>query len=282
MTKLLKRLLKNVLLDPELSEVFSSFDIIGDIAIIKIPDSLLVKKKLIGNALLSNVPNLKSVFLQKTAVDGEYRLRGLELIAGEDKYVTMYKEHGCRFFVNVASSYFSPRLSTERLRISNLVSNNEIIINMFGGVGTFSIIIAKRTPALIYNIDSNLDAYVLSKINSKLNKLEDCIVSLHGDAQDVMSSRMFEKKVDRILMPLPEKAFEFIEISAKCLKPSGGYLHFFSHIKSDTKPKAVADSENYVHSLFSDYDYQIKHTQIVRAVGPRVYQTVTDIFIKSN
>jgi tRNA (guanine37-N1)-methyltransferase len=220
--------------------------------------------------------------LQKTAVDGEYRLRGLELIAGEDKYVTLYKEYGCRFFVNVASSYFSPRLSTERLRISNLVTKDEIIINMFGGVGTFSVIIAKKTHALVYNIDSNLDAYVLSKINSKLNKLEECIVSLHGDAKDVMSSKLFEKKVDRILMPLPEKAFEFIDVSAKCLKPSGGYLHFFSHIKSDTKSKALNDSEDYVHSLFSGYDYQIRHTQIVRAVGPRVYQTVSDIFLKSN
>src|SRR5919112_730402 len=185
MTKLLKRLLKNVLLGPELSDVFSSFDIIGDIAIIKIPDSLVLKKKLIGDTLLSNVPNLKSVFLQKTAVDGEYRLRGLELIAGDDKYVTLYKEYGCRFFVNVASSYFSPRLSTERLRISNLVAENETIVNMFAGVGTFSIIIAKKTPVLVYNIDSNVDAYILSKINSKINKLQNRIISIHGDAKSV-------------------------------------------------------------------------------------------------
>jgi tRNA (guanine37-N1)-methyltransferase len=280
MTKFLKRLLKDVLLDSEISNVFSSFDIIGDIAIIKIPDSLLHKKKIIGDTLLLHIPNLKSIFLQNTAVDGEYRLRGLELIAGENKYVTTYKEYGCKFFVNVASSYFSPRLSTERLRISNLVSANETIVNMFAGVGTFSIIIAKKTPVLIYNIDSNLDAYILSKINSKLNKVEDSIISINGDAQDILSSQMFIQKADRILMPLPEKAFEFIDTSVDCLKPGGGYLHFFSHIKSDIKSKVIGDSENYVHSLFSNYDYQIKHTQIVRDVGPRIYQTVTDIFLK--
>jgi tRNA (guanine37-N1)-methyltransferase len=281
MTKLLKRLLQGVLLEPELSSVFSSFDIIGDIAIIKIPDSLLVKKKLIGDTLLKNVPNLRSIFLQNTSVDGEYRLRGLELISGENKFVTVYREYGCKFFVNVASSYFSPRLSTERLRISNLVSENETIVNMFAGVGTFSIIIAKKIPVLIYNIDSNVDAYVLSKINSKINKLQDRIVSIHGDAKSVLSSLLFENKVDRVLMPLPEKAFEFIDVSVRCLKPLGGYLHFFSHIKSDTRSKVVGDSENYIHSLFSNYNYQIKHTQIVRAVGPRIYQTVTDIFLKS-
>jgi tRNA (guanine37-N1)-methyltransferase len=280
MTKFLKRLLKDVLLDSEVSNVFSSFDIIGDIAIIKIPDTLLHKKKIIGDTLLSHVPNLKSIFLQNTAVDGEYRLRGLELIAGENKYVTTYKEYGCKFFVNVASSYFSPRLSTERLRISNLVSTNETIVNMFAGVGTFSIIIAKKVPVLIYNIDSNLDAYILSKINSKLNNVEKSIISINGDAQDILSSQTFIQKADRILMPLPEKAFEFIDVSVNCLKPDGGYLHFFSHIKSDIKSKVICDSENYVHSLFSNYNYKIKHTQIVRDVGPRIYQTVTDIFLK--
>jgi tRNA (guanine37-N1)-methyltransferase len=281
MTKLLKRLLQGALLETDLSSVFSSFDIIGDIAIIKIPDSLLTKKKLIGDTLLKNIPNLRSVFLQNTAVDGEYRLRGLELISGENKFVTMYREYGCKFFVNVASSYFSPRLSTERLRISSLVSENETIVNMFAGVGTFSVIIAKKIPVLIYNIDSNVDAYVLSKINTKINKLQDRIVSIHGDAKGVLSSLLFENKMDRVIMPLPEKAFEFIDVSVKCLKPLGGYLHFFSHIKSDTRSKVIGDSENYIHSLFSNYDYQIKHTQIVRAVGPRIYQTVTDVFLKS-
>ena len=138
MTKLLKSLLKDVFLESEISQVFSSFDIIGDIAIIKIPDSLLIKKKIIGDIILSHIPNLKSIFLQNTAVKGEYRLRGLEsLISGEEKYLTIYKEYGCKFFINVANSYFSPRLSTERYRISNIVSEHETIINMFAGIGYF-------------------------------------------------------------------------------------------------------------------------------------------------
>ena len=280
MTKILKKLLKNVLLDSEVSEVYSSFDIIGDIAIIKIPDSLLQRRKTIGDILLSNIPNLKTIFLQNTAVNGEYRLRGLELISGEDKYVTIYREHGCKFFVNVASSYFSPRLSTERYRISNLVSPNETILNIFAGIGTFSIIIAKKVPVLIYNIDSNLDAYILSNINSKLNNVQNRVISIHGNARDVLLSDEFFEKADRILMPLPEKAFEYVDVSVNCLKPSGGYIHFFSHIRCDVKSNVINESENYVRSLFSKYNYQIKHTQIVRAVGPRLYQTVTDILIQ--
>ncbi|MDN5866094.1 MAG: class I SAM-dependent methyltransferase family protein [Candidatus Nitrosocosmicus sp.] len=275
----MKKLLKGVLADEDLEKVYSSFDMIGDIAIIKIPDSLLTKKNVIGEVILDSIKNIKSVFVQKSSISGEYRLRGLEVIAGDEKYVTFYREYGCKFLVNVATSYFSPRLSTERLRISNLVSPGEIVVNMFAGVGTFSVIMAKKHQIKVYNIDSNLDAYILSIMNSKLNKLSDRIFSIHGDSQQVLHSNTFKDRIDRVLLPLPERAHEFVDISIDCLKPSGGHLHFFSHIKSDTKAQVVPTSEAHIVNLFSKYDFEIEHTQIVRDVAPRLYQTVTDLFI---
>jgi tRNA (guanine37-N1)-methyltransferase len=279
LSKFLKKLLKGVLADEDLEKVYSSFDMIGDIAIIKIPDSLLTKKNIIGEVILQSIKNLKTVFLQRSSVSGEYRLRGLEVIAGYEKYVTYYREYGCKFLVNVATSYFSPRLSTERLRISNLVSPGEIVVNMFAGVGTFSVIMAKKHQIKVYNIDSNLDAYILSIMNSKINRLKDRVFSIHGDSQEVLRSDSFKDRIDRVLLPLPERAHEFVDISINCLKPSGGHLHFFSHIKSDTKAGVVATSEAHIHNLFSKYNFEIEHTQIVRDVAPRIYQTVTDLFI---
>lgn len=279
MSKFLKKLLKGVLAEDDLEKVYSSFDMIGDIAIIKIPDSLLTKKNVIGGVILESIKNLKTVFLQRSSVSGEYRLRGLEVIAGDEKYVTFYREYGCKFLVNVATTYFSPRLSTERLRISNLVSPGEIVVNMFAGVGTFSVIMAKRRQIKVYNIDSNLDAYILSIMNSRINRLKDRIFSIHGDSQNILRSSSFKDSIDRVLLPLPERAHEFVDISINCLRPSGGHLHFFSHIKSDTKAGVVPTSEAHIHNLFSKYDFEIEHTQIVRDVAPRLYQTVTDLFI---
>ena len=279
MSKFLKKLLRGVLADQDLEKVYSSFDMIGDIAIIKIPDSLLAKKNIIGEVILESIKNLKTVCLQSSSVSGEYRLRGLEVIAGYEKYVTYYREYGCKFLVNVATSYFSPRLSTERLRISNLVSPGEIVVNMFAGVGTFSVIMAKKHQIKVYNIDSNLDAYILSIINSKINRLKDRVFSIHGDSQEVLRSDIFKDRIDRVLLPLPERAHEFVDISINCLKPSGGHLHFFSHIKSDTKAGVVPISEAHIRNLFSKYNFEIEHTQIVRDVAPRIYQTVTDLFI---
>jgi tRNA (guanine37-N1)-methyltransferase len=116
-------------------------------------------------------------------------------------------------------------------------------------------------------------------MNSKLNKLNDRIFSIHGDSQQVLRSKTFKDRIDRVLLPLPERAHEFVDISIDCLKPSGAHLHFFSHIKSDTKAQVVPTSEAYIRNLFSKYRFEIEHTQIVRDVAPRLYQTVTDLFI---
>ncbi|VFJ15097.1 class I SAM-dependent methyltransferase [Candidatus Nitrosocosmicus franklandus] len=281
MSKYLKTLLRGTLPDDELKLLYSSYDIIGDIAIIKIPEALMNYKNIIGKTLLKNIKNINTVLMQSNPVSGEYRLRDVDYIAGDEKYLTLYKEFGCKFLVNVATSYFSPRLSTERLRISVLVKPNELVLNMFAGVGTFSIVMAKKKPLKVINIDSNLDAHILDQINSKINGVQRHIISLHGDARNILQKGNYLNNFDRILLPLPEKAYEFLDVALSCLKQSGGIIHFFSHVKSDAKKKVVFESEKHIARLFSERtcDYQILHTQIVRDVAPRIYQTVTDIQI---
>ena len=158
MTKMLKKALANILTENESQQLISAFDQIGSIIIVRIPDSLISKKKIIGETLLEQVKTTKSVFFQSSPVEGDFRTRNLEILAGDDKTETEYKESGCRFIVDVEKTFFSPRLSTERERISNLVSDNETIVNMFGGIGMFSILSAKKKSCIVYNIDINPDA----------------------------------------------------------------------------------------------------------------------------
>ncbi len=155
---MLKKTLESILTPKESDELISAFDQVGDIIIIRIPDSLLSKKKIIGEALLEQVKSVKSVFHQSSSVEGEFRTRDLEILAGKDKTETEYKESGCRFMIDVRKVFFSPRLSSERLRIAELISDGEVIVNMFGGIGMFSIIAAKKKKCIVYNIDINPDA----------------------------------------------------------------------------------------------------------------------------
>jgi tRNA (guanine37-N1)-methyltransferase len=279
MPHMLKEVLGTVLSPEETSQVYSAFDQIGSIVIIKIPDALLPKKLVIAQAILENIKTAKSVFAQVSAVQGDFRVRDLEFLAGENTTLTEYKEHGCRFRVDVAKAYFSPRLSTERQRIAEMVQDNEIIVNMFAGVGTYSIVMAKANRTCkVYSIDSNDAAAELCTINAKLNKVHDRVESIAGDAAKVIKDRL-ARTADRVLMPLPERAKEFVDDAVLALKPGGGIIHYFAHVRAENKKSSQDAGLADAREAFSKYDYAIKCIRTVREVGPRFYQVVADVSV---
>ena len=279
MTRMLKKALENILSDVETKELVSAFDQIGDIIIVRIPDSLISKKKVIGKVLLQQVKTAKSVFYQSSPVEGDFRTRNLELIVGERKTETEYKENGCRFIVDVEKAFFSPRLSTERERISNLVNEGDVIINMFGGIGMFSILAAKKKSCTVYNIDINPVASKLCEENIKLNKLKGKVISLNGDTTKIIKEKL-QDKADRVLMLLPERSDEFLDTAISSLKKHG-IIHYYSHIHAEKKQDAPKLSEE--HFLNTNKMQGIILTsRVVRPVGPRFYQTVVDIEIEKN
>lgn len=269
---MLKRTLEG-LLGSECKDLISAFDQIGGIIIVRIPDSLLPKKELIGRTLLSQVKTARSVFCQSSAVSGDHRTRDLEIIAGENTTETTYRESGCRFDVDVRNAFFSPRLSTERDRIAGLVQDGETVLNMFAGVGMFSIIAAKKKACRIYSIDINPLASDLCKRNVKLNKLAGSVIPMCGDARRIVMSGLTDAS-DRTLMLLPERSDEFLDVAIHGTR-DGGTVHYYSHIHADRKSEAGSMSEEHLKQATCT-KIEILHSRIVRPVGPRYYQTVVD------
>jgi tRNA (guanine37-N1)-methyltransferase len=273
---MLKQAMASILTSEETEELYGAFDQIGSIIVLRIPDTLLSKRKLIGEILLEKVKTAKSVFYQSSPVEGDYRIRQLELLAGEDNTETEYKEHGCRFKVDVEKTFFSPRLSTERLRIADLVRDGEIIINMFGGVGMFSIVAAKKKKCHVYNVDINPDAARLCSENVVLNKLKGTVESIEGDAVDIIEKQLVDSG-DRVLMLLPERSDEFLDVAIKALKQKG-VLHYYCHIHLDKKNQVSDVVTNHFLSVVKVRS-EILGSKIVRPVGPRFYQAVVDAVI---
>jgi tRNA (guanine37-N1)-methyltransferase len=279
MAHILKTILKDVLPPEDISKLYSAFDIVGSIIILKIPDSLNSKKQIIAETILMKIKSAKSIFAQTSAVQGDYRLRTLEYLAGVNCPTTEYKEHGCRFKVDVSKTYFSPRLSTERIRISKMIADNEIITNMFAGVGTYSILIAKNNKTCkVYSIDSNPIANELALVNAELNKVQERVIPICGDAREVIVKQLRGTST-RVLMPLPEKAKEFVDSAVMALREKKGMIHYFAHIKATSKKLVLDNAALDVKYAFTNHDYRIVSTRVVREVGPRMYQTVSDIIV---
>lgn len=273
---MLKKALENVLTEKENDELISAFDQIGEIIIVRIPDSLLSKKEIIGKTLLDKVKIVRSVFYQASAVEGDFRTRDLEILAGEDNTETQYKEFGCKFTVDVKNAFFSPRLSTERERIATLIEDGETVTNMFGGIGMFSIMAAKKKKCTVYSLDINPTASRLCETNVGLNKLAGSVISINGDASEIIKDQLADKS-DRTLMLLPERSDKFLESAVNTTK-SGGIIHYYSHIHADKKTSAGKLSEEHYLQV-TPVKSEILNSKIVRPVGPRYYQTVVDVKI---
>ena len=263
----------------ELKHVEQSYDIIGDIAVIRIPEAIERKAKEIAEAVMQSNPHIKTVLRQTGPVTGELRLRQLEWLIGEKRTETVHKESSCLFKVDLEKCYFSPRLSFERMRVAKQVVTGEVVVNMFAGVGCFSILIAKQAkPLKIYSIDVNSDAIRYMKENIRLNRARYIVEAIEGDAKEVTTKRLLNV-ADRVLMPLPEKALEYLNIALMALKPTGGMIHYydFVHAGRDIDPieevKRKVSEKLQAANVFSEYTFG----RVVRTVGPRWFQVVLDI-----
>ena len=147
----------------------------------------------------------------------------MELIAGKNNPVTIHKEHGTRLKLNVEEVYFSPRLATERKRVSDSVKENENILDMFCGIGPFPVVIAKNNNVNITAVDINKNAIKYLNENIRLNKLHN-IEAICGDINEV--SKNLNKKYDRIIMNLPGLAYEFLDL-AMTLTANNGIINYY-------------------------------------------------------
>jgi tRNA (guanine37-N1)-methyltransferase len=208
-----------------------ALDIVGDIAIIEIPPELKAHERLIGESILTVHKNVRTVLAKAGAVSGTFRLRGFEVIAGENRTDTIHKEYGCKYHVDIAKAYFSPRLSQEHKRVASLVKKSETVVDLFAGVGPFSVLIAKNSAgAKVYAVDINPDAIEFLKRNIRLNRVENSVTPILGDARQAVEERLLGV-ADRVIMNLPEKALEFVDTACKAIKPAGGTVHYYAFIR---------------------------------------------------
>ena len=342
----LRESLRGVLTEKEMQKLVTSFDIIGDIAIIEIPYGLGKKQKKIGEALMKIHKYVKVVAKKMGPMSGEFRVRPLKVISGEKRTETEYKESNCRMKFDVSEVYFSVRLSHERERIAELVKDGEKILALFAGVGPFPLVIARKKPNVkIIAIELNPKAVKYLKENIKLNKFENRIQAIEGDVNKILSSRLKTTSVfsalpkpyrsgpsglktskttsvfsalpesygsrpsglvgwaDRVLMPLPKGAENFLVSAIRGVK-NKGIIHFYRFVNADNacqKPPikingtgvfdrcdstsritGFEEAEEMIRKAAkkAKVRYKIISKKIIRSYSPKTVQVVLDVKIQ--
>jgi tRNA (guanine37-N1)-methyltransferase len=257
-----------------------SADFVGDIAVVEIPIGLSAYKRKIGEAVLVANKRVRTVLAKASAISGVYRTRKFEVIAGEPKTDTVYSEYGCIFYIDLSKAYFSPRLSSEHARISKLVKEGETIVDMFAGVGPFAIQIAKQHKKVhVYAVDVNPDATELLNKNAAANRVLAKVIPILGDVRKVVHERL-AGVADRVIMNLPEKAIEYVNVACEALKPTGGIMHYYAFSKASEPTAATEDGLIEVVEKAHRKVDKIISSRTVRATAPYKWQVVVDARIR--
>jgi tRNA G37 N-methylase Trm5 len=167
------------------------------------------------------------------------------------------------------------------MHIAHLVQPDETVVNMFAGVGCFSIIIAKHARAeKVFSIDANPVAVKFMEENIRRNRVYGKVVPLLGDSKAIIENRL-QRCADRVLMPLPEKALAYLPCAVSALKASGGWIHVhaFEHaLKTENPARKVRQKVTKTLDA-SGVNFEVPHVRLVRSTGPNWFQLVADVHV---
>ncbi len=228
-------------------------DFIGDIAIMRLHYNIEKFKEEISKVLLHYNKHIKVVCLDK-GVKNEYRVRDIEIIAGEKRTETTHIEYGIKMNVDIAKTYFSPRLAGERMRVAKQIKEGSIVIDMFAGIAPFSLVIGKYSnPKKIYAIDINPAAINYAKANVSLNKLDKIIEVIEGDAKKIIKEL---PHANHIIMNLPHKSFEFLPYAIE----KGDIVHYYEIVERGKEMEKLKEIKKLGKELGYKIDGKIRVT----------------------
>ncbi|NLL95423.1 MAG: class I SAM-dependent methyltransferase family protein [Thermoplasmatales archaeon] len=222
--------------EPIRGDLPHSFDVVGDVAIVRIDDAVAHLAEDIGEAMIAVNGRIRAVY-RDMGVKGDLRIRELVEIAGGGGSETVHRESGVRIKTDPGKVYFNPRLATERARIASLVRDGETVIDLFAGVAPLPLVICKlASPSAVYAVDLNPTAVAYARENVAMNRFGDAITVLEGDAAEVAKGL---PQADRVVMNIPHNSFQFLGLGLSKLKV-GGTLHTYFVSGVDEAGETVA------------------------------------------
>jgi len=273
---MLKKELEKKLDEKLLEKLPRSYSMIGKVVIIKLKPELEKYKKEIGEAILKILP-VKTVCLLKQ-IRENIRKPEIEIIAGNGTE-TVHKEHKCIYKLDVSKVMFSKGNKFEKIRIVKQVKKGEIVVDMFAGIGYFTIPIAKLTQAKkVYAIDINPEAIHYLKENVKLNKVEHKVEIFQGDCKKICITLAKQGiKANRVLMGYIFSTYEFFPYALEIAKENA-IIHYHFIAKKEEIEKQIKILEKIAEE--KNVKLKIKEIKKIKSYAPKIYHMVMDISVE--
>ena len=262
-------------------KTFYHYKIIGDIAILKVSEDLYQYRKQIAKAILDIFKGKIRSIIYLEGIEGEKRQPKAEVLVGDKNTETIYREYGYMFKFDVLKLMLSLGNSQERKRMATISNHNEVILDMFAGIGQFTIPIAVHSkPKRIFSIDINPDAYYYLIENIFLNKVDNIVFPILGDSNIVVPRLFKENMFDRIIMGYFKGTLNFLPVALKVVK-NNGIIHFHD-IFPKNDPIRIAKEK--VFEVIKGYNMTpiFEYANVVKSYSPKFDHVVLDIKVKKN
>ncbi|MEF8831948.1 MAG: class I SAM-dependent methyltransferase family protein [Candidatus Thermoplasmatota archaeon] len=245
------------------------WEMIGDVLLIKLPDELLDHKKSIAE-VYSSVLSAKTVMLQGS-IEGTEREPVVEKIYG-DETETVHVENGVKFKIDTSQLMFSSGNIDERIRMAEEVGKGDVVVDMFAGIGYFSLPMAVHGgPEKVYSLDINPTAFRYLEQNIRLNEVQNVVEAWHGDNRDFSFTG-----ADRVVMGYLHETWEFLKRAVEFLDGEG-IIHYHTRSLDKKYPEDVIEE---VEENISQ-NYEIRTIKKIKSYAPHVFHVVVDIEVYS-
>ena len=248
-----------------------SYERIGETVVVDEDDPERARD--LADALVASDIPVETVLNRASKIRGRERVRDWELLVGDDTEVH-HREYGCEFAVDLAAVYFSPRLATERHRVTRQADADERVFDMFAGVGPFTVPFA-HGGATVVATDINETAIEYLRENAERNGVPERVTAVHGDAREVAPD--YEGWADRVVMNLPHSADEFLD-TAVTIAGGDCVLHYYD-IQHDDDP--YGPGETAIRAAAEpEYDVTVETTRTVRSYAPHELNVCLDVRLR--
>lgn len=279
--KTLEATLRGQVPDELIAKLPRSFDVIGDIAVIELSESLEQFSEVIGQGVLKISPHIRLALRRTSQVEGTFRTRRFEIIAGVGGTETVHREFSCRYQLDVSTVYFNPRLSGERMRIAQQVKPGESVVDMFAGVGPYSILIARLHPqSTVYSVDINPLAVKYLKENAFANRVADRVSPVLGDVKE-LAQRDLRQIANRVIMNLPSEASRYLPAACQILKGEGGMIHFYAFAGREENLDAIVESFELNVEAQNRKLSLVPFCKVIKEVAPNRVQVAIDALVSA-
>ena len=267
----IKRRLKGRISKKDFEKLPKKWEKFGNVLVLKM-EGIEEKEKIAK--VYADVLKCKSVLEDVEGIRGMERKPIFKFIIGNDGE-TIHVENRIKYKFDVSKIMFSSGNIDERIRMSKIANEKDIFVDMFAGIGYFTLPVAVYGKAKVYAIEINPIAYSYLKENIKLNKVEDRVKPILGDCRKMVPNRIANHVIMGYLNSLP-----FLPYALKSINKEG-IIHLHQKCKEKEFPYILFNEAKKIING-QGYEAEMIFYKKIKSYAPHIMHGVIDIKVKND